>query len=300
MKDPLAWRPDNWDFPTNKYPSVGWLGRVHRGTPWQTVYLKASDITTNADAYGNTGVSSWAQWTGDTQTVNNQYFDALNSAPSQDGALFDLFTTALNDNATRGTLSINQTHLAAWSALFSGMVALSNAAPDFRGYIATPAVTNTIIQPAGVDGSNSALWQLVNGANGINATRFSTNLFPLQAFTKASDILRVPALTEQSPFLNWNDNLQQQYGISDELYEWLPQQAIGLLRVGTPRYVVYCYGQALRPAPNSRVTSGSFIGLVTNYQIVAESAQRVVLRVDNATTSQPRVVVESVNPLPPD
>jgi len=34
-KDPLVWGSDYWDFPTNRYPTVGWLGRVHRGTPWQ-------------------------------------------------------------------------------------------------------------------------------------------------------------------------------------------------------------------------------------------------------------------------
>ena len=44
LKDPLVWRSDDWDFPTYKFPSVGWLGRVHRGTPWQTVYLKSPDI----------------------------------------------------------------------------------------------------------------------------------------------------------------------------------------------------------------------------------------------------------------
>ena len=39
------------------------------------------------------------------------------SAPVQDRVLFDLFTTGLNDNATRGTLSVNQSGLAAWSAV---------------------------------------------------------------------------------------------------------------------------------------------------------------------------------------
>src|SRR5208283_5077810 len=43
-KDPLVRMSDDWDFPTNKFPTVGWLGRVHRGTPWQTVYLKATNI----------------------------------------------------------------------------------------------------------------------------------------------------------------------------------------------------------------------------------------------------------------
>ena len=44
LKDPLVRISDNWDFPTDKFPTVGWLGRVHRGTPWQTVYLKASSV----------------------------------------------------------------------------------------------------------------------------------------------------------------------------------------------------------------------------------------------------------------
>ena len=64
LKDPVArtfGRSDEWDFPTNKLPNVGWLGRVHRGTPWQTLYLKpyATDIL------------SWAKWTGDGQVLAN-------------------------------------------------------------------------------------------------------------------------------------------------------------------------------------------------------------------------------------
>ena len=60
---------DNWDFPTNKFPTVGWIGRVHRGTPWQTVYLKASDILAEPNptnpCLGNVGTNTWAVWTGD-------------------------------------------------------------------------------------------------------------------------------------------------------------------------------------------------------------------------------------------
>ena len=36
VKDPvpsISGHSDDWDFPTNKFPNVGWLGRVHRGTP---------------------------------------------------------------------------------------------------------------------------------------------------------------------------------------------------------------------------------------------------------------------------
>jgi hypothetical protein len=120
------------------------------------------------------------------------------------------------------------------------------------------------------------------------------------------DILRAPALTEQSPFIAFvdSDGAGQDfrpYDISDELYEWLPQQTMGLLRLGAPRFVVYCYGQALRPAPNGLVLGGAFSQLVTNYQVVAESATRVILRVDNAAgiNGSPRVVVESSTPLAP-
>ena len=166
VKDPLVRWSDDWDFPTNKFPTVGWLGRVHRGTPWQTVYLKASP----------TGVTNWMTWTG-----NENLFDAINAAPGQDRLLFDLFTTAFNDNATRGTLSVNvgptNANLAAWSALFSGIVVPTNISNVFPPLV---------IQPAGVAGANSPLGQLVNG---INQTRANTNLFPLQIFAHVGDIL---------------------------------------------------------------------------------------------------------------
>ncbi len=127
-------------------------------------------------------------------------FDATNSAPLQDAGLFDLFTVAPNLNATHGTLSVNQTNLAAWSAVFSGLVAMTNASADFNGYVAAPAVASAVIPPAGPDNVNSAVALLLNGTQGINATRANTGLFPLGAFTHVGDILRAPALTEQSPF----------------------------------------------------------------------------------------------------
>ncbi len=334
-KDPLIWCPDNWDFPANKFPTVGWLGRVHRGTPWQTVYLKASDIMGVILDGAYVGTNTWAQWTGDTQLTYGQYFDAVNSAPTQDRLLFDLFTTAFNDNATRGTLSVNQgaggsdpaAGLAAWSALFSGMVVLSNNAPvPLPSYTLRPTTTWMTINPAGGNGTNSPLWQMVANINGI---RTNTALFPLGAFAHAGDILRVPALTEQSPFLYLGANAmypqypQSQYGISDEMYEWLPQQMMSLLRCsGSPRYVIYCYGQALKPAPDSIYTTGGpYFGMVTNYQIVSEIATRAVVRFNSTVTngiatnydgsgnlfwySQPMVtnnnaVIESFNILPPD
>ena len=300
-RDPLAWGSDNWDFPTNLYPTVGWIGRVHRGTPWQTVDLKSTNILFGKNSLNqNIGTNTWANWTGDLQKdYSGRYFDAVNSAPAGDRLLFDIFTTRFSDNAVRGTLPINQSGLAAWSALFSGMVALSNSAPNNVNAASDLTYLNLLINPAGVDVSNSPIWQIINGTNGINATRANTNLFTSQVFTHLGDLLQTPALTERSPFLDLN-TAQSKYGISDELYEWLPQQMMGLVRLGETRYVLYVYGQALRPAPGGTVLSGPFFQLVTNYSVVAESAVRAVIRVDGANTKTPHAVVESYNVLPPN
>jgi hypothetical protein len=66
----------------------------------------------------------------------------------------------------------------------------------------------------------------------------------------------------------------------------------------------------LKPAQNGLVTSSSTLTsglnpfkLVTNYQVVAESAVRAVIRVDKhvtATGTNYSTVVESYNPLPPN
>ncbi len=69
-KDPLVWSADYWDFLTNKYPTVGWLGRVHRGTPWQTAYLKATNVLHIATPQNKgAGSNTWAVWTGDYYAV---------------------------------------------------------------------------------------------------------------------------------------------------------------------------------------------------------------------------------------
>ena len=305
LKDPLAWGSDNWDFPGTQYPALGWLGRVHRGTPWQTVYLKAHNILHMTDNLGNNiGTNLWTQWTGDTaQTVFGHYFDAVNSGPLQDRQLFDLFTTRFNDNSAHGTLPVNQTHLAAWSAVFGGMVVLSNSTVNPTASV-RPVTTYFTIDPAGVMGSSSPLGQIVNSINAARSVYTNTDGL-VGTFEHIGDVLSAPSLTEQSPFLNSADPTQAKYGISDEIYEWLPQQALGLLRAGsTPRYVIYCYGQTLRPAANSLVTTGgNDFGLCTNYQITAESAARAVIRVERhvtATGTNYSTVVESFNPLPPN
>jgi hypothetical protein len=317
FKDPLVRGSDDWDFPTNQLPTVGWLGRVHRGTPWQTVYLKSTNIL----AWAN-GPVTWASWTGDGNT-----FDLTNSAPVEDRLLFDLFTTAFNDNATRGQLSVNisSNSLAAWSAVFSGVTVLSNNVsnakagfplrsqkPTGGSAYAAISYTNLVIAPAGVNANNSALAQIVAGIDQARAV-FTNRDGLTGVFEHKGDILATPQLAEQSPFLNWNNAAQQTNGISDEMYEWLPQQVMSLVRVGTPRYVIYTYGQALKPASGGTyLGAGPYFGMVTNYQVVSEIASRAVVRFDTVRTNgfsgtnstvivtPPRAVIEQFNILPPD
>ncbi len=306
---------DDWDFPTNRFPNVGWLGRVHRGTPWQTVYLKPGIID----------LPTWQAWTGDGQLVtnfgqisptllavvtnlasiqaNSIASDAYFSHPTNDWHLLDLFTTALSDSATRGQLSINQTNLAAWSAVLSGVFVLSNAPVggvptlDSTGR-PIPAWTN--IQPAGVyDPLNSNTWPaVVQIVNNINTVR--TN-FPNGVFHTLGDVLSVPVLTTASPFVNASTVSSSSSLLSDEVCERIPQQVLGLLKCDhTPRFVIYSFGQALKPAPHSIYEGGApFTGLCTNYQIMTEFATRAVVRIDGAPTA-PQVVIESYNVLPPD
>ena len=321
LKDPmpsLQGSSDYWDFPTNKLPNVGWVGRVHRGTPWQTVYLKSPSID----------IPNWQKWTGNGQLVTNfgqispslvavatnlaaipasaTAYDAYFSHPTNDWRLLDLFTTALNDNATRGQLSINQNNLAAWSAVLSGVVVLTNTPRldpsgnqirDPNGRLMPAPLT---IQPAGVyNASDPTTWPpLVRMVNAINNVRTK---FPNQAFQTLGDILAVPELTVASPFLNPNVSPRDSnYVLNDATCERIPQQILGLLKCDrNPRFVVYSFGQALKPADRSLVTSGTFFGLCTNYQIMAETATRAVIRIDGAPAN-PRVVIESFNVLPPD
>jgi len=288
-KDPLVQRSENWDFPGTKLPSVGWLGRIHRGTPWQTVFLKATNILNLAGV--TTGLGTWTNWTGD-----NSSFDAVNLAPTQDRELFDIFTTALNGNATRGQLPINvgasdtgdpAAGLAAWSAAFSGLVVPTNIIGTH------PPV---VITPAGVNLAGSILYSLVTNINYYRTT-FTNTTSQGGAFKRVGDILSVPALSQNSPFLA---GLNLTNSIPDALMEWLPQQTMGLLRLSDqPRFVIYSYGQTLTPAPNGVVNSGNQAGMITNYQVTAETVTRSVVRIEGAPTNT-HAVIESYNILPPD
>jgi hypothetical protein len=219
--------------------------------------------------------------------------------PTNDWRLVDSFTVAIHPNATRGQLSVNQTNLAAWSAVLSsiGVTTYTNDAKSSNGIAAIDVLT----QPAAND------WPISQIVQSINAYRDPTNL-PLGQFFKVGQILGVPALTGQSPFLTQpylskqaDDWETKKNLITDLDYERIPDQVLSLLKVGDLRFVVYAWGQSLKPAQNlpgfpSIITAGQNAGMCVNYQITGEMAARAVIRVDFEKMPDPTDPANAINP----
>jgi len=288
-KDPLVRNSDAWNFPTNKFPSIGWLGRVHRGTPWQTLYLKARrpEVGTQRLLDRYLGQKSWAGWAGHPFT-----------RPENDWAILDLFTTAANENAAKGLLSVNQTNAAAWSAVLSAVPVLTN----------DPA-NAAVLQRLFIEPASAQMKSIVESING-SRTNFPGGYFPRMGHVLSANALSVGSYTNEngvvfdqfSPYIRPFNATTDPAQIPDEVLEMIPQQTLSLLRTDEPRVVIYAYGQSLKPAPNSIVTRpGVFYGLCTNYVVTGEFATRTVVRFDGAPRSgQLKPVVEDHRVLTPD
>lgn len=263
--DPLISSANAWQFPSNQLATVGLLGRVHRGTPWQTIYLKADNPKAEANPF--------ADWV--TQWVNSPW-----TYPTNDWSLIDLFTAVPNDNAARGLLSVNQTNGAAWAAVFSGVIAWTN----YNGGIAISPIN---------DGVYNFYSNAVDSVIGINATR-STNRDGL--FHHVGDILQSSALTTQSPFVTAFTSATS-LPPTDEMVERIPQQTLGLLKVGLPQFVIYAWGQSLRPKNLYSGSAANLVDICTNYEITGEYLTRTVchLVTPDGTPNAPRIVVDSFN-----
>ncbi|HTQ49206.1 MAG TPA: hypothetical protein VMJ12_00750 [Candidatus Acidoferrales bacterium] len=229
LKDPLVRRSDDWDFPTNESLSGAWLGRVHRGTPWQTIYLKASDILDQTNGSGtDIGTNTWLAWTGDTDAT-----DAVAMAPVQDWHLASLLAYLMNTNDLQSLLSVNNPNTNTWLNLFNGLMALTNDLSD------TQIASGTALEfdPLVISSNSPQASFMVNAIQSAQASQ------PGDFFRDVGDILAIPRLTEQSPFLNWNDSVQQQGGISDEAYEIIPSQLLTLLRADSIGSITSTKGQ---------------------------------------------------------
>jgi hypothetical protein len=277
VKDPQITRSDDWDFPTNSFPSIGWLGRVHRGTPWQTVYLKSTAVPPG----------QWLNWSGHPVWRWPNNVIPLNTQPTNDWRILDLFTTAVNENAARGQLSVNQSGLAAWSAVFSGVPVFTNSVSTNFG--------SFVIQPSSLE-----VQTIVDGINLARQGRQG------RRFSFLGEVLSTPQLSERSPFLKVSTG---KYMPLDPVVERIPQMTLSLLRSDEPRFAVYAFGQSLRPAPGSVITDfGPYFQMPTNYIITGEFVTKTLMHlegtivVDPATRQerlQVRPVKETYNEVPP-
>lgn len=119
LKDAGVFRSQEWDFPQRRFANLGWLGRVHRGTPWQTFYLK-SDIPNR---------TNWYYWA-----------HSVDTNPTNDWRLAEVFTAAIDADATRGLLSVNQTNAPAWAAALGGTLVLTNSGPSVFATVIEPSI----------------------------------------------------------------------------------------------------------------------------------------------------------------
>jgi hypothetical protein len=205
FKDPLIGSSDDWDFPAGLPLSTTWLGRVHRGTPWQTVYLKSAPVTPNA----------WQTWTG-----NSRAPDALLTQPTNDWRAVSLLASLLNTNNPHELLSVNQLNLATFSSTFSnGITVLTN--------IASSSLVSLLMD------SNSPQTPVI--LDSINAIRSQQ---PGQYFHDVGDVLAAPELSVNSPWLNLNGS-----GITDLAYEIIPSQILASLRIDSVGILSQSNGQ---------------------------------------------------------
>jgi hypothetical protein len=215
-KDPLVTSADNWNFPSGNGFSLNTLGQVHRGTPWQTVFLKATNIF-NLNNPAATGLNTWTNWTGDYDAN-----DAKVMAPFQDWRLASLLADLFNTNDISTLFSVNNPNQNDWQGLLDGMTVF----------------TDTDTNPQFVTISSNSV-QAAIVANAIESTRCTQ---PGQIFSDLGDILGTLELSESSPFLDPN---QLTNGISDEAYEMIPSQLLPLLRSDSIGSVLFTNNQMM-------------------------------------------------------
>lgn len=347
LKDPGIRMSDDWQFPVSRrdvrldpnntryfYPNIGALGQVHRGTAWQTLYLKSIYWRNpdRVDPADGGGLKQWLvtpkQWIEQRGTVGN--------FPTRDWRLLDVFTTAANENAARGLLSVNQTNTAAWSAVLGGVVVAKTAVTGAQNSVvpADQGFDPAVIEPGSLQmeaivrsmiEARTNQYDIVanpnqnpSDPNGPYLFVARTNRFgqPLPVFEHLGDVLGAPALTVQNPYLRgmlgpfvaglvnnvWND----------QAVEFIPQQVLSLLQRDEPRFVVYAFGQSLKPAPRSLTSDPQYYHMCTNYQIMGEVITKTTFRVEgqpydprtpisrtNSLVNPLRPVVEKYEILPP-
>jgi hypothetical protein len=105
IKDPGVRWSDDWDFPEGNGLDLREVGRIHRGTPWQTIYLKSSPAPPN----------QWLGW-------------SMLSHPTNDWKLVSTLLELFNATPAFERLSVNETNLNAWAPLLTGLSVATDGA----------------------------------------------------------------------------------------------------------------------------------------------------------------------------
>ncbi len=197
LRDPGIYSANDWDFPSGGWAEPKLLGRIHRGTPWQTVYLKSKVAP----------IETWQAYAGNSP-----------SHPTNDWRLAAFVASRMNSNDLRRLLSINTTNRAAWRSLFEGLTVLSNdiadaSIPFSPRHFSVITVTSNAPQTSDV-------------VEEINRSRMAKRG---EYFGDVAALLALPELSDASPWLNVS-GAQRVAGLSDEAYEALPSQLLALVR----------------------------------------------------------------------
>jgi hypothetical protein len=201
VKDPRIRRSDDWDFPTNCVPSADILGKVHRGTPWQTLNLKS----------GTAPMVSWQRWTGILDPIVAQQ-----THPSNDWKLASFLAGWMNTSPPNVLVSPNDANPEHWLTALNGMEVYTNVVSDsdFQSDPYQPARVE-IFQMTSNSPQAAVIAQAVQTARTTQGGVFQT----------LGDIFATPELSLQSPWLNLN-GLVTSLGISDATYEKIPSQLL--------------------------------------------------------------------------
>lgn len=373
IKDAGVYGAGNWMFPDmlrGGFQNLGWLGQVHRGTPWQTLYLKSknpgaieivsiNDVTGEAitsaphhlqqgDAVSFIGVKP-AEWANVSSVTNvtgrvtgggarslilndasgtsalmglagsgelypvsglfvasrfwTDWAGSVEVLPTRDHRLVEAFRVS-GGQPVRGRFDINNPSPIAWSGVLSGL-----SLPYVRNTRSVAGAMRPRVMGANYDpllhtalsgkvlrtdlGQKDVRWN-AGILDDIKAVRGAGR------FARITDILRAPALTDESPYLADTiddplvNDLASYYAsplMVDEVdIERLPQQMLSLLKVGGRRlYQTYIFTEQLRPARQFNrpgAQGGPAIDLSTgevlNYEVIGQTARRVLFELVGA------------------
>ena len=196
IKDPGVRSSDDWDFPVGEPLSFSTIGRIHRGTPWQTIYLKSTDGVPIASP----AFAKWREWTGNLSS------DATNTIPIRDHTLVETLLPLLQTNDIHQLKSVNMPS-AEWMEVLDGLTVYTNSSPEQALTLSSNSMQATTIVAA------------------INENRQQQ---PGHYFSKVTDILSVPELSVESPFLWILPN--GQWAPTDRALEALPAQLLSQVR----------------------------------------------------------------------